>query len=122
MTSKTAPLTATQAIRKVLEEADQPLKAGEIGDLVVPMVPGLKGKTPKATVAAKLYTEAKKPDAWVGKVNGGFVLIVREVDKAPPTDGPAVIPGTKVLKQGEAKPDPKPKRGDNLRRKAKATT
>lgn len=67
-------LTTTQAIRKVLEKAKEPMKAGEIADKVVPMVPGLQGKTPKATVAAKLYTEAKKPDGFVAKVDGGFVL------------------------------------------------
>jgi hypothetical protein len=80
--TKAKALTATEAIRKVLEEADGPLKAAEVAERVLPLAPGLKGKTPKATVAAKLYTESKKADAWIGKLNGGFVLVVREADKA----------------------------------------
>lgn len=100
----TATLTTTQAIRKVLEEADGPLKAAEVAERVIPLVPGLKGKTPAATVAAKLYTEAKKPDAWLGKVNGGFVFIVRKPAAKPADEDvdPAVIEGTKVVKKGRA--------------------
>ena len=39
----------------------------------------LAARTPAATVAAKLYTEAKKPDGAVRKVDGGFVLADRAV-------------------------------------------
>jgi hypothetical protein len=68
-------MTTMQAVAKVLKAAKgEPMKAGEIADKVVPLVPGLKGKTPKATVAAKLYTDAKKSDGIVRKVDGGFVL------------------------------------------------
>jgi hypothetical protein len=68
------PLTTMQAVRKVLGRAKKPMTAQEIATKVVPMVPGLKGKTPHATVAAKLYTDAKKPDGIVRKVAGGFLL------------------------------------------------
>lgn len=70
----TKPLTTMQAVAKVLGKAKEPMSASAIADKVVPMVPGLKGKTPKATVAAKLYVDAKKPDGIVSKVDGGFVL------------------------------------------------
>lgn len=73
------PLTTMQAVRKVLGRAKGPMTAQEIALKVVPMVPGLKGATPAATVAAKLYTEAKKPDGVVRKVDGGFVLADRAV-------------------------------------------
>lgn len=96
--SDTKALTVTTAIRKVLGEADGPLRASEIGEKVVPLVPGLKGKTPKATVAAKLYTEAKKPDGLVEKVEGGFVL---RAQAASP------IKGAETIKEGDAKPDAK---------------
>ena len=72
MTDK--PMTTLEAIRKVLGRAKSPMTAPAIAEKVVPMVPGLKGATPAATVAAKLYIEAKKPDGFVEKVDGGFVL------------------------------------------------
>jgi hypothetical protein len=42
-----------------------------------PQVTGLQGKTPAATLAATLYTEAKKPD-------GAIVLVGRGMVKARP--------------------------------------
>lgn len=68
-------LTTMEAVRKVLGRAKgKPMTAKQVAAKVVPMVPGLQGKTPEATVAAKLYVEAKKPDGFVRKVEGGFVL------------------------------------------------
>ena len=65
-------LTTMEAVRKVLGRAKGPMTAKQVADKVVPMVPGSKGKTPAATVAAKLYVEAKKPDGFVRKVEGGL--------------------------------------------------
>ena len=67
------PLTTMQAVQQVLKRAKGPMTAKQVAAKVVPMVPGLKGKTPEATVAAKLYVEAKKPDGILRKVEGGFV-------------------------------------------------
>jgi hypothetical protein len=41
--------------------------------LADPRVTGLKGKTPAATVAAQLYTEAAKEDGRVEKVERGVI-------------------------------------------------
>ena len=68
------PMTTMQAVAKVLGRAKRPMTAQEIAAKVVPMVPGLKGKTPAATVAAKLYVEAKNPEGLVRKTDDGFVL------------------------------------------------
>jgi len=76
VTTTDNPLTTMQAVQKVLARAKKPMTAKEIAAKVVPMVPGLKGKTPEATVAAKLYVEAKKPDGIVKRAETakGFVL------------------------------------------------
>lgn len=68
------PLTTMQAVRQVLTRAKKPLTAKQVAEKVVPLVPGLKGKTPAATVQAKLYVEARKPDGFVQRVDDGFVL------------------------------------------------
>lgn len=116
-----AKMTVSTAICKVLADASEPLKASEIAKLVVPMVPGLKGKTPAATVAAKIYTEAKKSGGFLRKAgDSGFVLSESaKVDVAEPRkdgESPIAIAGSVVINDGvagtkspeHAKPRPKP--------------
>lgn len=103
----TTKMTVTQALRQVLEQADGPLKPNEIAERVVPLAKGLKGKTPKATVAAKLYTEAKREGGFVKRVADGFVFAEPATEADP--DSPAVTPGSVVVRKGgEVDPDPKP--------------
>lgn len=111
-------MTTMQAIRKVLEEATGPMKAKAIADKVIPLVPGLGGKTPAATVAAKLYTEAKKPDPWIRKTDAGFELIASKADatRASDDDSPlGDVPATVVRTGRPAKQDPKPTRRSRQR-------
>ena len=107
----TETMTTRQAILHVLKQASEPLKTSQIAEAVVPLVPTLRGKTPRATVGAKLYTEAKRPGSPIRRVEGGAFVFDREAearDVAAGDDSPAVVPGSKVLRDGrEAKPDPK---------------
>lgn len=61
-------ITTTQAIQQVL--ADGPMKASEIAEKVLALVPTLGGKTPLATVTSRLYKESKVSDGLVVKVEG----------------------------------------------------
>lgn len=64
-----------EAAKVVLAEADGPMKAGEIADKVISrkLAPSLKGATPKATIAAQIYTAAKRGNG-IRKTDEGFVL------------------------------------------------
>lgn len=133
--------TVSTAIRKVLGDAQGPMKAAEIAKLVVPMVPGLKGKTPAATVAAKVYTEAKRKGGYLKKKGDGFVLVeakaevegetetgggeggdgdddgARSAEEISPIEGAVVI--TDGSKRPErAQPDPRPSKAPRGRRAA----
>ena len=94
-------MSSTEAMRKVLSEADGPLGASEIAKRVIEgkLAPGLKGKTPAATMAAQLYVAAKKPDGFVRKTAKGFVLR----DEVAATPEP-----TEKVEKKLATPDPKP--------------
>lgn len=61
---------------QVLNEADRPMKAREVASIVVErkLAPGLKGKTPEATITAQLYSAAKKGER-VRKAKEGLELI-----------------------------------------------
>lgn len=68
------PLSGLDACLKVLAEAERPMKAGEIADAVLErgLAPGLKGKTPKATLGAQVYTAAKA--GKIRKTKAGFSI------------------------------------------------
>jgi hypothetical protein len=76
MTTETTnkPLSAREAAMQVVREADGPVSASAIADTVLErgLAGKLKGKTPKATIAAQVYTAAKRGE--LKKVDGGFVL------------------------------------------------
>lgn len=54
-------LSCSQAVAKVLAEAEQPLTADEVSERVLALPNHhIGGKTPKATIGAELYVGAKK--------------------------------------------------------------
>lgn len=58
---------------EILRRADGPLPMKEIAARVLASKScHLKGKTPQATIAAQLYTEATKPDGKIVKVDHGL--------------------------------------------------
>jgi hypothetical protein len=64
-------MTGREAIEKILTGKRNPMPASEIAEQAAKIATGLKGKTPKATLAALLYTEAKKDDGLVVKSGKG---------------------------------------------------
>jgi hypothetical protein len=62
-TTKTKPraMSARNAVIHVLEHADAPMRPQEVIAAVIDqkLAPGLKGKTPAATISAQLYLAAK---------------------------------------------------------------
>jgi hypothetical protein len=66
-----AKAAALEYLRK--HRGPQEVKAVIAHVLDDPRVTGLKGKTPAATIAAQIYTEAKKPDGRVEKVERGVI-------------------------------------------------
>lgn len=73
---KARPTSALSAAMQVLDEADGPMKAADVATAVVErkLAPGLKGKTPEATITAQLYSAAKKGER-VRKAKEGLELI-----------------------------------------------
>lgn len=67
-------LSALAAAEKVLADSGKPMSAGAIADAILErkLAPGLKGETPKATIASKLYVAAKAGRLKHGK--RGFTL------------------------------------------------
>lgn len=59
--SKARPMSARAAVIHVLEQADAPMVPKDVIAQVIDqkLAPGLKGKTPAATVSAQLYLAAK---------------------------------------------------------------
>ena len=74
MTTTEKPRSSREAIMLVLEEAEGPMKASEIADKILErkLAPKLAGKTPKATIAAQVYTAAKRGE--LKKTKAGFQI------------------------------------------------
>ena len=71
MSTERKPKTAKEAAVEVLRAEGGPLSMGELADRILKSGNvNLSGKTPKATISAQVYVEAKKPD-------GLFVLVQR---------------------------------------------
>jgi hypothetical protein len=119
-------VSGRQAAIDVLREAGGPLPIKQVTEEAAKRAQ-MKGKTPTATVAATIYTDAKKDSPTFVIVGRGVVALADQPQNgkaAEPVDesSPAVTPGTVVVRDGngksEAKPDPKPK--DKSRQKATA--
>lgn len=108
-----------QAAIDVLREHGEPML---VKDLVAEAVKrtSMKGKTPTATIAAQIYTGAKKGETFRIVKRGVVELLpdgaqpeaAGETEAASDPDSPAVTLGSVVLRDGKAeakaKPDPKP--------------
>lgn len=72
-TSTTGGLSARDAAIEVLGKADEPMTAAEILAEIRKrkLAPGLKGKTPQATIAAQLYVSIKRREGVVRKAGRG---------------------------------------------------
>jgi hypothetical protein len=67
MTSK---LTTKQAIEQVMHGSRKPMTVTQITDAALPLT-ALKGKTPKQDFYSVLYSENRKPDGLVTRVDTG---------------------------------------------------
>lgn len=104
----TTTLTGPEALLKVLRDHDGgPMPVKELTAAAAKLT-AMKGKTPQATLAAKVYTAAKKGETFEIVERGVVRLRVgatpRPVEELPNGDGPTAAP----VEAREAKPDPKP--------------
>jgi hypothetical protein len=95
-------MTGREAIEQVLSGKRNATPATEIAEQAAKIATGLKGKTPKATLAALLYTEAKKKDGLVVKAGTGKF-------KLNPKRKTATAKAEAPKKPRAAKPKPKAK-------------
>jgi hypothetical protein len=118
-------LSGKQAAIEILREKGGPMPVKQLCEEAVKRAPGMKGKTPTATIAATIYTAAKKGKTFRMVERGVVELLdeTQEPEAKPETESAAVTPGSVVLRDGnQAKPDPKPTsdKKKTSRRKPKA--
>jgi len=74
MSTNPKPKTTKEAAAEVLRHEGAPLTIDEIADRILKTGNiRLSGKTPKATISAQLYVEAKKPDGMFVKTGRGVI-------------------------------------------------
>jgi ribosomal protein S7 len=81
-TTEKQAITGRQAVARVMADG-KPRKAKEITSEAVKLVTNMTGKTPEATLAALLYTEAKKKNGLVVKTRKKGEFKLRPVKAAP---------------------------------------
>jgi len=79
-TTAKKPMTTVAAIEHVLGRAKGPLRANEITKRILDgkLAPGLKGKTPEATVAARLSTDVKRGGGLFARTGPGEYTLARK--------------------------------------------
>lgn len=122
-TETTKKTSAIKAAEQIIRDNGAPMHVKAITEKVLAdFDTGLQGKTPVATIGAKLHGLAKKGETFVKVAPGTFGLILGASLRipAPETEdilvesseeSPAVTPNAVVVRQGkQAKPDPKVKK------------
>lgn len=103
-------MSGREALIEVLRENGGRMKIKDATAEAVKRAPRMKGKTPTATLAAMIYTAAKKPGGQFRVPEKGVVELVENPAETPiaPVEQLDAKAATTAKDPGKAKPDPKP--------------